>query len=101
MCMQEMATADNRPKDVDREYVLNFMIVNEAASFMLRQNIATYLPSVPQLQYSQLVGSYPSFADSNEFHTINGNFHPNNPNFCLRSLLVMTLVLDAVKLEVP
>jgi hypothetical protein len=67
-----MATADNRPKDVDREYVLSFGIVNEASSFMLRQNLATYLPSIPPLQYSRLVGSYPSFADSNEFHTING-----------------------------
>lgn len=74
-----MATAENKPKDVDREYVLNFMIVSEASSFMLRQNIATYLPSVPQLQYSSLVGSYPSFADSNQFHTINGNLPPSFP----------------------
>lgn len=67
-----MATADNTPKDVDREYVMAFMITDEHNSFMLRQNLARAFPSLPTLQYSSLVGSYPSFADSESFHHING-----------------------------
>lgn len=67
-----MANEDSTPKDVDREYVLSFMITDEHASFMLRQNLANAFPSMPTLQYSSLVGSYASFADSEVFHNING-----------------------------
>ena len=69
-----MANEDLTPKDVDREYVVAFMITDEKASFLLRQNLALAFPSMPTLQYSSLIGSYPSFADSESFHHINGDF---------------------------
>lgn len=67
-----MATPDNKPKDVDREYVLSYSILNEQASFMLRQNLQKYLPNVPQLQYNTLAGTITSFQDQQNYHTING-----------------------------
>lgn len=70
--VQDMANPDLTPKDVDREYVLSFMITDEHASFLLRQNLASAFPSMPTLQFSSLVGSYASFANSESFHNING-----------------------------
>ena len=67
-----MATAENRPRDVDREYVLSFGIIDETASFMFRTNLQSYLPNVPPLQYKALAIDTPAFSDSNSMHTING-----------------------------
>lgn len=72
--LQEMANEDLTPKDVDREYVVSFMITDEKSSFLLRPNLAAAFPSMPTLQYSSLVGSYASFGDSEGFANINGNF---------------------------
>ena len=72
LVLQEMATDQNTPKDVDKEYVVNFSILNEVGSFMLRDNLAKYLPSIPNLQYSTLAGTITSFQDQQNFYVING-----------------------------
>ena len=75
-----MANEDLTPKDVDREYVSSFMITDEKSSFLLRPNLAAAFPSMPTLQYASLVGSYPSFGDSEGFPNINGKpFLPKTP----------------------
>ena len=74
--VQDMATADNKPKDVDVEYMVSFTIINEGGSFMLRQNLAKYLPSLPQLQYATLAGTIATFQDQENFHSINGKTIP-------------------------
>jgi hypothetical protein len=42
----DMANDDGTPKDVDREYVLTFAILDEGHSFLLEKNMQTYLPKV-------------------------------------------------------
>ena len=78
--LQEMATKNQdgqyTPKDVDKEYVVNFSILNEVGSFMLRDNLAKYLPSIPNLQYSTLAGTITSFQDQQNFYVINGKSLP-------------------------
>ena len=76
MDLQEMATEDNKPKDVDREYVLSYSIVNEQSSFMLRQNLQRAMPNIPQLQYNTLAGTIVAFQDQENFHVINGKLIP-------------------------
>ena len=66
-----MATAENTPKDVDREIVLAFNINDETSSFMFRKNLALSFPSIPSLQY-QALALTPSFGAVHNYHAING-----------------------------
>lgn len=72
MWLQEMATADNRPKDVDREYVTMFSVTNEASSFMLRANLQKFFPGMPEPQYESMADAVPAFAANENMHAING-----------------------------
>ncbi len=71
-----MGDEDAKPKDVDREFVTLFMVINENVSSLLQKNIDTYCPG--------FTNSFPEdFEESNEKHSINGMFMGNLPGLVM------------------
>jgi hypothetical protein len=95
--MQDMATSDNTPKDVDREIVLAFNINDETSSFLIRKNLKSFFPSLPSAQYYNLL-QLPSFQAPHNYHAINGEKrlpHIKVPGigFCLDSIAALNFMM--------
>jgi len=74
-----MARADGTPKDVDREFVVNFEVDNENASLYLDQNVATFAGKPKTVNEDD-----PDFQESNLKHSINGYIFGNLPGLTMR-----------------
>jgi manganese oxidase len=88
-----MANPDGTPKDVDREFVTLFHIVNENQSWYLKRNIAAFTPSVKgkdKLETIPFDSDYTltltglGFADTNFKFAINGYIYGNGPKMVMR-----------------
>lgn len=88
-----MANPDGTPKDVDREFVTLYHIVNENQSWYLSRNIAAYTPtvkakakleSVPFDSDDTLTLTGKGFADTNFKFTINGYIYGNGPKMIMK-----------------
>ncbi|WIA14174.1 hypothetical protein OEZ85_002716 [Tetradesmus obliquus] len=75
------ANDDATPKDVSREFVLSFAIMNEDVSIMAKQNYAKFLPAATRANASafEALLADPSFQESNLMHSINGYMYCNLP----------------------
>ncbi|KAF6265588.1 Cupredoxin [Scenedesmus sp. NREL 46B-D3] len=75
------ANEDATPKDVSREFVLSFAILNEDASIMAPENYEKYLPAATRANASALEAliADPEFQESNLMHSINGYMYCNLP----------------------
>ncbi len=82
------AAPSGRPKDVDREFVTLFMIVDENQSWYLDHNIQTYCGDPKSVKKDELIpvdsdGAYTidagGFAGANFKATINGYLYGNGP----------------------
>jgi len=87
-----MANPDGTPKDVDREVVAVFHIVNENQSWYFNQNVAAYTPKLKRAQRAEAIpvdennaitlnGS--GFADGNFKFSINGYMYGNGPRMVM------------------
>lgn len=88
-----MARPDGTPKDVDREIVAVYHIVNENQSWYFNQNVAKYTPTLKRSQRAEanpldanaafsLNGT--GFADGNFKTTINGFLYANGPKMTMK-----------------
>ncbi len=69
-----MARPDGTPKDVDREFVVQFKVSSENQSPYLDQNIKTFAGDPAKVDPED-----PDFQESNQMHTINGYVFGNQP----------------------
>ncbi|GBF99637.1 multicopper ferroxidase [Raphidocelis subcapitata] len=78
----DLANEDATPKDVDREFVLSFSILDESHSFLLDANVKKYLPKVAanDTALAALLED-PGFLEANLKHSINGYLYCNLPGF--------------------
>ncbi|KIZ07330.1 hypothetical protein MNEG_0617 [Monoraphidium neglectum] len=75
-----LANDDASPKDVDREFILSFSILDESHSFMLQQNLKKYLPKVAASENATAtLLEDPGFVEANLKHTVNGYIYCNLP----------------------
>ncbi|KAG7484346.1 hypothetical protein MATL_G00048630 [Megalops atlanticus] len=72
ICRKGTLDKNRRRADVEREFVLLFMIFNENDSWYLRQNIKTYLNKDPD-NFTMT----DDFLESNRMHAINGKLYGN------------------------
>jgi len=88
-----MARPDGTPKDVDREFVTSYDLINENQSWYLSRNIADYTPTIKgplKLQSSPidetgaLAVEGTGFADANFKLTINGYLYGNGPMMVMK-----------------
>lgn len=79
----DMANEDATPKDVDREFVLSFAILDESHSFLLDDNMAKYLPPAVKSNVTAQdeIKEDAGFVESNLKHSINGYLYCNMPGF--------------------
>ena len=61
---------NNKHKNIDKDFVLMFTVMDENESWLLDENIKTYCP-----QFTMDDG----FEESNKMHVINGYFYGNTP----------------------
>ncbi|XP_061103932.1 ferroxidase HEPHL1-like [Conger conger] len=72
VCRKGTLDQNRKRRDVDREFVLLFMVFNENISWFLKDNIQTYLNKDP--------GTFPitdEFVEGNQMHAINGKLYNN------------------------
>jgi hephaestin len=74
-----MARADGSPKDVDREFVVNFMVADENKSLWLHTNVARYAGDPSSVDTND-----DDFVESNLMHSINGYVFGNLPGLDMR-----------------
>jgi FtsP/CotA-like multicopper oxidase with cupredoxin domain len=82
-----MRGPDGKPKDVDKEFINLFMMVNENSSWYLDHNIQTYTtdpkgakkPELPPPDADFSINGPPSFIGSNFKFSINGYLYANMP----------------------
>jgi manganese oxidase len=88
-----MAKPDGTPRDVDREFVTLFHIVNENQSWYFKHNVATYVPALKRSQRAEAIpidadGAFTlngtGFADGNFKATINGYIYGNGPKMVMK-----------------
>jgi FtsP/CotA-like multicopper oxidase with cupredoxin domain len=88
-----MASPDGTPRDVDREFVTLFHMVNENQSWYLNQNIAAYAPAVKRAEKGEAIAADSTgafslngtgFADGNFKFNINGYIYANGPTMVMR-----------------
>lgn len=72
-----MARVDGTPKDVDREFVNLFTVMNENESWFLQQNIERYMKRAPALNDEE-------FVEGNLKHVINGYLFANLPGLVMK-----------------
>jgi hephaestin len=75
-----MARADGTPKDVDREFVVNYEVDNENASLYLERNIATFAGKPKTVNKED-----GDFQESNLMHSINGYVFGNLPGLTMKA----------------
>ena len=73
-----MGRADGTPKDVDRELITNFMVVDENASLWLDENIASRAGAPDTVDTED-----EDFGESNLMHSINGYVYGNQPGLAV------------------
>jgi FtsP/CotA-like multicopper oxidase with cupredoxin domain len=87
-----MANPDGTPRDVDREFVTLFHIVNENQSWYFDHNVATYVPALKRSQRAEAIpidsdGAFTlngsGFADANFKASINGYIYGNGPKMVM------------------
>ena len=88
-----MANPDGTPRDVDREFVTLFHIVNENQSWYFDHNVATYVPALKRSQRAEAIpidadGAFTlngsGFADANFKASINGYIYGNGPKMVMQ-----------------
>lgn len=88
-----MANPNGTPKDVDREFVTVFHIVNENQSWYFNDNVATYTPALQRKDRAEVIGldtnnaltlTGMGFADGNFKFTINGYVYGNGPRMVMK-----------------
>jgi len=88
-----MAKPDGTPKDVDREFVTVFHIVNENQSWYFNDNVAAYAPKLKRSERAEAIGvdsnnaftlNGSGFADGNFKFTINGYVYGNGPRMVMK-----------------
>jgi FtsP/CotA-like multicopper oxidase with cupredoxin domain len=88
-----MANPDGTPRDVDREFVTLFHIVNENQSWYFDRNVATYVPALKRSQRAEAIpidsdGAFTlngsGFADANFKASINGYIYGNGPKMVMQ-----------------
>jgi manganese oxidase len=88
-----MAKPDGTPKDVDREFVTLYHIVNENQSWYFSRNIAAYTPAVKGKDKLETITfdsddaltlTGKGFADTNFKFTINGYMYGNGPKMVMK-----------------
>lgn len=72
------AKPDGSPKDVDRELVTMFQVMNENNSLYLDQNIDKFTGN-PALAHAEAASGDEEFAESNLMHAVNGYVYGNAP----------------------
>ena len=65
---------NNKHKDIDREFVIMFTVMDENHSWLLDENIKEYCPQFNTNKEDA------DFQESNKMHVINGYFYGNTPN---------------------
>ena len=68
-----MADADGKPRDVDREFVNLYTVMDENESWYLDKNIADFMPD------SHIDPEDETFVEGNLMHMINGYVYANLP----------------------
>jgi len=71
---------DGTPQGVDREFVVNFSVLDENASLHLDRNIAEYTEVTNPVKIEALKADG-DFGESNLMHSINGYVYGNQPGF--------------------
>ena len=88
-----MAKPDGTPKDVDREVVTVYHIVNENQSWYFMDNVATYTPKLKKAQRAESIplddnGAFTlngsGFVDGNFKFSINGYIYGNGPKITMK-----------------
>ncbi|HEY6485173.1 MAG TPA: multicopper oxidase domain-containing protein [Candidatus Cybelea sp.] len=88
-----MANPDGTPKDVDREVVAVYHIVNENQSWYFMDNVATYTPKLKKPQRAESIpldsnGAFTlngsGFVDGNFKFSINGYIYANGPKITMK-----------------
>jgi hephaestin len=74
-----MARADGTPKDVDREFVVNYEVDDENSSLWIDKNIATFAGNP-----KSVVKDDGDFQESNLMHSINGYVFGNLPGLAMK-----------------
>ncbi|CAB4018123.1 hephaestin isoform X1, partial [Paramuricea clavata] len=64
---------NNKHKDIDKDFVILFTVMDENYSWLLQKNIKEYCP-----QFSSSIDDA-DFQESNKMHVINGYFYGNTP----------------------
>lgn len=75
---KDAADIEARPRDVDRELVLFFSVINEGESLLFDDNIARFLPDLTE-EETQSLKEDEDFQESNLMHQINGYLYCNAP----------------------
>jgi len=75
-----MARADGTPKDVDREFVVNYEVDDENSSLWIDKNIATFAGNP-----KSVVKDDEDFEESNLMHSINGYVFGNLPGLAMKT----------------
>ena len=63
---------DNKHKDIDKDFVIMFTVMDENESWLLQKNIQEYCPQFASADDED-------FQESNKMHVINGYFYGNSP----------------------
>ncbi len=88
-----MAKPDGTPKDVDKEFVTVFHIVNENQSWYFMKNVAAYTPVLKRADRAETIGidsnnaftlNGRGFADGNFKFSINGYVYGNAPRIVMK-----------------
>uniref|UniRef100_A0A8C1ULQ4 ferroxidase n=1 Tax=Cyprinus carpio TaxID=7962 RepID=A0A8C1ULQ4_CYPCA len=74
VCRKNTLDTDRRRKDIDKEFALLLMVLNENESHYLDENIKTYLNTDPEKYEEKYDGD---FMESNKMHGINGKMYAN------------------------
>jgi hypothetical protein len=76
-----MAKADGTPKDVDRELVTMFSVLDENQSWYLEENARRFAGGPPPKEGDP---DHEAFVESNLMHSINGFVYGNLPGLVMR-----------------
>ncbi len=78
-----MARSDGSPKDVDRELVVMFSIIDENESWLLKENVERYTELHLRGSREEELEDDDDFAESNLKHSINGYLFGNVPELVM------------------
>ena len=64
---------NNKHKDIDKDFVIMFTVMDENVSWLLKENIDEFCPQFNSSEDNE------NFQESNKMHVINGYFYGNTP----------------------